>query len=316
MDLNAYFAENPMGGVHDAPEEGFRSGFVALVGRPNAGKSTLMNKVVGSKVAITSKTAQTTRQRIRAVLNGEGYQLVLVDTPGLHKPKDVLGEELNAAAVKALGDVDVVAMLVDCTQPIGRGDEWVAAQVARCDARRICVLTKADVATEAQVDAQRRAAEAMGEWDAMVLLSAKTGRNVRAFVEECVFLLPEGPRWFPADMVSDQTDESMVAEFVREKVLRSFRDEVPHSVGVKVERMEYVRKKQLYRIEATVLTERDSQKAMLIGKGGQAVKRIGSQARAELETLLGAKVYLELSVKVKRNWRSDEAQLRAFGYMD
>lgn len=316
MDLDAYFSENPMGGAGDDVDEGFRSGFVALVGRPNAGKSTLMNKVVGSKVAITSRTSQTTRQRIRAVLNGEGYQLVLVDTPGLHKPKDVLGEELNASATKALDDVDVVAMLVDCTQPIGRGDEWVAAQVAKCKARRICVLSKADLATPEQVEAQRAAAERLGEWDAMVLLSAKTGRNVDAFVEECVFLLPEGPRWFPADMLSDQTDESMVAELVREKVLRSFRDEVPHSVGVKVDSMEYVRKKQLYRIEATVLTERDSQKAMLIGKGGRAIKRIGSQARSELETMFGARVYLELSVKVKRNWRSDEAQLRAFGYME
>lgn len=316
MDLDAYFSANPMGGTQDGVPEGFRSGFVALVGRPNAGKSTLMNKVVGQKVAITSRTSQTTRQRIRAVLNGDDYQLVLVDTPGLHKPKDVLGEELNASATKALDDVDVVAMLVDCTQPIGRGDEWVAKQVSKCSARRICVLSKADLATPEQVEAQRASAEALGEWDAMVLLSAKTGRNVDAFVEECVFLLPEGPRWFPADMLSDQTDELMVAELVREKVLRSFRDEVPHSVGVKVDSMEYLGEKQLYRIEATVLTERDSQKAMLIGKGGRAIKRIGSQARSELETLFGAKVYLELSVKVKKNWRSDEAQLRAFGYMD
>lgn len=316
MDLDAYFAENPMGGAAEDAAEGFKSGFVALVGRPNAGKSTLLNKVVGAKVAITSKTSQTTRQRIRAVLNGDGYQLVLVDTPGIHKPKDVLGEELNDTAVRALGDVDVVAMLVDATSPVGRGDEWVAAQVAKAPAKRICVLTKADIATPGQVDAQRRAAEGLADWDAMVLLSAKTGRNVQAFVEECVFLLPNGPRWFPADMVSDQSEEAMVAEFVREKVLRTFRDEVPHSVGVKVESMEYVPKRQLYRIEAVLLTERESQKAMLIGKGGRAIKRIGSAARADLEALLGAKVYLELSVKAKRGWRSDEAQLRAFGYME
>lgn len=315
MDLDAYFAEHGDGLTLDAPE-GFKSGFVALVGRPNAGKSTLINRVVGAKVAITSKTSQTTRQRIRAVVNGDDYQLILVDTPGIHKPKDVLGEELNASAMKSLEDVDVVAMMIDATQPIGRGDEWVAAEILKCEAKRICVLSKSDIATPEQIESQRLAAEKLASWDAMVLLSAKTGRNVNAFIEECVYLLPEGPRWFPADMVSDQTEETMVAEFVREKVLRSFRDEVPHSVGVKVDKMEYVPKKQLYVIEATMLTERESQKAMLIGKGGKAIKRIGSQAREDLEALLGARVYLDLSVKVKRNWRSDEAQLRSFGYMD
>lgn len=315
MDIEEYFAN--MGTPElDEHEEGFKSGFVALVGRPNAGKSTLLNRVVGSKVAITSGTSQTTRQRIRAVVNGEGFQLVLVDTPGIHKPKDVLGEELNSAAIKSLEDIDVVAMLIDVTQPIGRGDEWVAAQIAKCDARRICVLSKSDLANADQVESQRIAADALCEWDAMVLLSAKTGKNVGAFIEECVYFLPEGPCWFPEDMVSDQTEESMIAEFIREKVLRSFRDEVPHSVGVKVEHLEYVPRKQLYVIEATMLTERESQKAMLIGKGGRAIKRIGTQARADLETILGAKVFLDLSVKVKRNWRSDEAQLRAFGYME
>lgn len=316
MDLNEYFAKNPMGGVAAEPAAGHRSGFVALVGRPNAGKSTLLNKVMDRKIAITSKTSQTTRQRIRAVLTSDDYQLVLVDTPGLHKPKDVLGEELNASACKALEDVDVVAMLIDSSAPIGTGDEWVASQVRACDAKRICVLTKSDIATPEQIDAQRAAAERLAQWDAMVLLSSQTGRNVQAFVEECVCFLPEGPRWFPPDMTCDLDDETMVAEFVREKVLRSFRDEVPHSVGVAVDSMEYSSKKQLYSISASIYTERDSQKAILIGKGGRAIRRIGTSAREDLEQLLGARVFLDLSVKVKRGWRSDEAQLKRFGYMD
>ncbi len=305
-----------MGGNSGATKDGFRSGFVALVGRPNAGKSTLLNSVIGTKIAITSGTSQTTRQRIRAVLTTDDFQLVLVDTPGLHKPKDVLGEELNASAIKALDDVDVVAMLIDSTAPIGTGDEWVAAQVRACDARKICVLTKNDIASAEQIESQRIAAEKLADWDAMVSCSARSGKNVDAFVEECVFFLPEGPRWFPPDMQSDLTDEMMVAEFVREKVLKGFREEIPHSVGVIVDSMTYSSKKQLYSIEASIYTERDSQKAMLIGKGGRAIKEIGSKARSDLEQLLGARVFLDLSVKVKKGWRSDEAQLRRFGYMD
>lgn len=316
MDLDEYFAKNPMGGAVAFDADGYRSGFVALVGRPNAGKSTLLNKVVGTKVAITSKTSQTTRQRIRGVLTTDEYQLVLLDTPGMHKPKDVLGEELNASALKALDDVDVVAMLVDASAPIGTGDEWVSAHVRASDAKKICVLTKNDLASPEELDAQRRAAEALCDWDAIVSLSSKTGYNVHAFVEECVYFLPEGPRWFPPDMQTDLTEEVMVAEFVREKVLQGFRDEVPHSVGVIVDAMDYNPKKQLYAIEASIYTERDSQKAILIGKGGRAIKRIGSQAREDLEALLGARVYLDLSVKVKKGWRSDEAQLRRFGYME
>ncbi len=316
MDLDAYFANNPMGGPTDATPEGFKSGFVALVGRPNAGKSTLVNEIVGFKVAITSKTSQTTRQRIRAVVNDDKFQLVLVDTPGLHKPKDVLGEELNDTAVKSLEDVDVIAMMIDASQPVGRGDEWVASQINRSHSPKICVLSKNDLATPEQINEQRIAAEKLADWSAMVSLSSKTRHNLHAFVEECVFLLPEGPRWFPADMQTDQTEEMLVAEFIREKILRTFRDEIPHSVGVKLDLMEYDQKKRLYRIYATVLTERESQKAILIGKGGSAVKRVGMQARDDLEALLGAKVFLDLSVKVKRNWRSDEAQLRAFGYAE
>lgn len=295
-------------------EDGFKSGFVTLVGRPNAGKSTLVNAIIGKKIAITSNTAQTTRHRFRAVLTRDEFQLVLVDTPGLHKPHDALGEELNTSALKALEDVDVAAMLIDASQPIGRGDEWVAERLMRARSKKICVLSKVDLASDEQIACQREAAERLGAWDAVVGLSSVTSKNVDAFVEEVVYLLPEGPKWFPEDMETDQPLDVVVAEFIREKILRSFHDEIPHAIGVVVDDMEYDRKKDLYRIFALVYVERDSQKGIIIGKKGAALKQIGTEARIDLEHLLGTRVYLDLSVKVKKNWRRDANQIRRFGY--
>lgn len=296
--------------------EGFKSGFVTLVGRPNAGKSTLLNAIMGKKIAITSNTVQTTRHRFRAVYSQDDFQMVIVDTPGLHKPQDALGEELNTLALKALEDVDVVAMLIDCSKPIGRGDEWVAEQVKRARAKKICVLSKTDIATPEQISAQREAAEKLMVWDAMVALSSESGRNVDAFIEEVEYLLPEGPAWFPRDMETDQPMEVVVAEFIREKILRSFRDEVPHAIGVAVEEMEFVKKSNLNRIYATVFVERESQKGIIIGKRGASIKQIGTEARRDLEQLLGTRIFLDLSVKVKKNWRRDANQIRRFGYGD
>lgn len=313
MDLDAFFAERPMGGTEQPLPEGFKSGFVTLIGRPNAGKSTLLNAIMGKKIAITSNTAQTTRHRFRAVLTRDDFQMIIVDTPGLHKPHDALGEELNTSAIKALDDVDVVAMLIDASKPIGRGDEWVAAQLKGSKAKKICVLSKTDIASPAQISAQREAAEKLAEWDAMVGLSSQTGRNVEAFVEEVVYFLPEGPRWFPADMETDQPIEVMVAEFIREKVLRSFYDEVPHSIGVQVEEMVY-EESGLARIFANIYVERDSQKGIIIGKRGSAIKKIGTEARRDLEHLLGTRVFLDLRVKLKKNWRRDATQIKRFGY--
>ncbi len=292
----------------------FRSGFVTFIGRPNAGKSTLINKIMGKKIAITSNTAQTTRHRFRAVLTREDSQLILVDTPGLHKPHDALGEELNTSALKALEDVDVVAMLIDSAKEVGRGDEWVAAQLANCRAKRILVLSKCDLATSEQIEAQRKAAADLCNWDKILVCSGETGEGVAALVDEVTALLPEGPKWFPDDMETDQPIEVVVAEFVREKILRSFRDEVPHAIGVKVEEMRYNKKNKTYGITAIIYVERDSQKGIIIGRGGQAIKQVGTEAREDLEQLLGTKVYLDLSVKVKKNWRRDASQIRRFGY--
>jgi GTP-binding protein Era len=296
--------------------EGFKSGFVSIVGRPNAGKSTLINALVGHKVAIVSDTAQTTRTRIRAVVNRADFQIVFCDTPGLHKPHDVLGEELNANALRALEDTDAVVMAIDLSAPIGRGDVWVASHVKDLRVPKICVLTKRDLVDDAQVMSQFEAARELANWDAIVVLSSKNGHNLEAFLEEVSHFLPEGPAWFPPDMDSDQSDEMLVAELIREKVLRGFYDEVPHSVGVYTDDMRYVKSKNLYTIQATIYCERDSQKAMLIGRRGAGIKKIGSAARVELEHVLGARVFLDLNVKTKKNWRQDEAQLTKMGYME
>jgi GTPase len=296
------------------PESETKSGFVALVGRPNAGKSTLTNAAVGSKIAITSDTPQTTRHRLRAVLDREDAQIVIVDTPGLHKPYDALGEELNRSALKALEDVDVVALLIDATKPVGEGDKWVAAHVAKSRAKKLLVITKADLAKGEQVNRQLVAAKKLVDFDDEVVLSAVSGFNLDGFAEAVVRFLPNGPRWFPRDMPTDQSFEVMIAEFVREKILRSMHDEVPHAVGVVVDEFEYDKKHEMNRIFATVYVERDSQKGIIIGKGGEMIRQIGTEARVDLEKLLAGRVYLDLKVKVKKDWRRDAAQIRRFGY--
>ena len=287
---------------------------MTLIGRPNAGKSTLLNTIMGKKIAITSNTAQTTRHRFRAVKTTDEYQLIIVDTPGLHKPHDALGEELNTSALKALEDVDVVAMLVDSSQPVGTGDEWVASQLAKIDTPKVLVLSKSDLVDDDAISAQIDAARKLSNWDAVIACSAETGINVDSFVETIVGFFEEGPQWFPADMETDQPLEVIVAEFIREKILLNFRDEIPHAIGVQTDELSYVRKKDLYRIAATVYVERDSQKGMIIGKGGASIKRIGTEARTDLERMLSARVFLDLSVKVKKNWRRDATQIRRFGY--
>ena len=284
LDAMAEAAEADGGAAQlDGPSgapEGFRSGFVALVGRPNAGKSTLLNACYGKKVAITSPVAQTTRRRLRAVVNRPGCQLVIVDTPGLHKPKDGLGSELKKTALNELSDVDVIAFVIDASAPIGSGDAWVAERVAAAKAPKVLVLTKADRADQAGLVSR---------------------------------YLPQGPKWFPDDMGTDEPDEVLVAEFVREKVLLRTREEVPHSVGVLCDAFERP-KRDLLRLHATVYVEREGQKGILVGRGGDMIKRIGTEARRDLERMFGCRVFLGLDVRVKPGWRDDEREIRRFGY--
>lgn len=297
------------------PEQGsFRSGFVTFIGRPNAGKSSLLNAIMGKKLAIASSTAQTTRHRFRAIYTTDDFQMVIVDTPGVHKPHDALGEELNTTALKSLEGIDVCAFLLDAHEPLGKGDEWVIKELSSVRSKKILVLSKIDLVDAEQIKSQVSLAIELCEWDDVVTLSSLTGENVDVFIDTASKLLPEGPLWFPRDMETDQPTEVLVSEFIREKILFHAYDEVPHAIGVVVDEMNYNRRKNLERIYATVYVERDSQKGIIIGKGGEAIKTVGTEARQDLEVLLGCKVFLDLNVKVKKNWRRDINQIRRFGY--
>ena len=295
------------------PDASFRSGFVALVGRPNAGKSTLLNACCGKRLAIASPVAQTTRRRLRGVIRLPDRQLIIVDTPGLHKPKDALGKQLNRSALGALADVDVVAMLVDATKPVGTGDEWVAAHVERVHAPKLLVLTKADLASRPQVEAQLEAARTLASFDDALVTSATEGFNVDAFINLASERLPEGPAWFPDNMSCDASEHELVSEFVREKALLLCHDEVPHSVAVTCDNISWATDGHAS-VSCTILVEREGQKGIVVGKGGSMVKRIGTAARRDVERLLGAKVYLELRVQVQPQWRRDANEIRRLGY--
>ena len=295
-------------------DKDFKSGFVALVGRPNVGKSTLLNACLGQKVAIESPVAQTTRKRLRAVVNTSDAQIVIVDTPGLHKPKDALGKELNRSALGELADVDAVAMLVDATKPVGRGDAWVANHVNACEASfKLLVITKADVSDPQTIAAQLKAANELADFDDSIVVSAREGFNVDGFLSVLVEHLPNGPRWFPEGMSHDASLEDLVAEFVREKAFLNLRQEIPHSVGVVCNSIEFAKDGHAS-IEATILVERESQKGIVVGAKGSMIKRIGIQARPDIERLMGCKVYLSLSVRVQPQWRRDRSEIRRMGY--
>lgn len=292
----------------------FHSGFVTLLGRPNAGKSSLLNAIMGKKLAIASSTAQTTRHRFRAIYTTDAYQMILVDTPGVHKPHDSLGEELNTTALKSLDGIDVVAFLLDASQPLGKGDEWILAHLKELRIPKILVISKSDLVDADTIAEQRTCAKEYIEWDGIVALSAKEHEGIDEFLTLTAQFLPPGPLWFPADTETDQPIEVLIAEFIREKILFNAYDEVPHAVGVVVDDMTYNRRKNLESIFATIYVERDSQKGIIIGKGGSCIKEIGSAARRDLEILLGCRVFLDLNVKVRKNWRRDLNQIRRFGY--
>ena len=277
-----------------------RSGFVTLVGRPNVGKSTLLNRMVGEKVSIVSDKPQTTRFAVRGVLTRPDAQLVFVDTPGFSKPRSAMGERLNATAGEALGGVDVVCLVLDATADVGRGDKWVAERVPRDG---VVVLNKVDAAPRAQVLAQLQRAGELG-FDEYVPVSAMTGEGVDRLVEVLVARLPEGPRWYPEDVTRDSDEDVWVAELVREQLLAVLREELPHSVACRV----VEREGQRVRVE--VLVERESQKGIVIGKGGSVLKAVGTAVRQQLPE----GTYLELVVKVSPDWQRRPGTLSRLGY--
>ena len=291
----------------------FRSGFVAVVGRPNVGKSTLVNALVGQKVSIVTDKPQTTRARIRGIRTTEDHQIVFTDTPGFHKPRTLLGQRLNQMVEESTADVEVVVHVVDGAAGVGRGDAFVAERrVKPVKALKVCAVNKIDLVKEPQLMAQLQAASELVEFDHLVPVSAKSGRGLAELLEVLVGELPEGPRYFEPEEVTDQPLELRIAEIVREKALALTRDELPHSVATQVEEME--RKEELTRIACVILVERDSQKGIVIGKGGAMLKKIGTLAREELELMLGTKVHLELRVKVQKEWQRDPRALTRLGY--
>ena len=338
-----------LGAAPDAPQAAaaqgdapFRSGFVALIGRPNVGKSTLLNQLVGQKVAITSPVAQTTRNRLRAILTTDEAQLVLLDTPGIHKPHHLLGQRLVQSARGAIGEVDVVLLLVDGSQPAGRGDAFIVELLRRSGMPVLVALNKWDqvapdqaeallasyrtllqVPFDAPPEAEQPAGGSDSPWSEasgastslpwpLFPVSALTGEGTEALVQALSAALPEGPHLYPPDAISDQPEQLLLAELIREQVLQHTREEVPHSVAVMIDRI--VEDGPRTAVLATVLVERSSQKGILIGKGGSMLRTIGQGARLQMQKLISGPVYLELFVKVVPNWRSHPGRLAELGY--
>ena len=301
---------------------GFRSGFVALIGRPNVGKSTLVNQLIGDKIAITSPVAQTTRNRLRAILTTDDAQLILVDTPGIHKPHHLLGERLVRSARSAIGEVDQVLLLLEGCEAPGRGDAFIVQLLRQQSLPVQVLLNKWDLVPLEQKDAAEAAyRELLSEttdWP-VHRCSALSGDGCPELVRAISSLMPEGPQLYPSDMVSDQPERLLMGELIREQVLLNTREEVPHSVAVSIDRIEEIPAKGKGNgrtaVLATVLVERKSQKGILIGKGGSMLKTIGQGARLQMQTLIDGPVYLELFVKVVPDWRSKPARLAELGYV-
>jgi len=292
---------------------GFRSGIVAIVGRPNVGKSTLVNALVGQKVAIVSDKPQTTRKEIRAVWNAPAVQIVFTDTPGFHKPRTLLGLRLNDLVGDAVDGVDLVVQVVDAAAGVGRGDAYVySSTVAPAGAPAICVVNKVDAVRGHAEVPQLAAAAGLGAFVEIVPVAAATGRGVDEVRQLIIARLPEGPPLYPTDEVTDEPIEARLAELVREQALAVTRQEVPHSIAVLVD--ELSRTKDVVTVHASLIVERDSQKGIVIGGGGATLREIGSRARTEMELVLGAKVYLDLHVKVFKEWQRDPRFLDRLGF--
>jgi GTPase len=292
-----------------------RSGFACVVGRPNAGKSTLLNALVGQKVAITSDRPQTTRHAVRGIVHRADAQLIVVDTPGLHKPRTLLGERLNDIVRTTLAEVDVIVFCVPANEKVGPGDKFIATELARLDKTPvIAVVTKTDAAERSEVAAQLLALSRLGEWAEIVPVSAVADEQVDLLTDLLVARLPTGPALYLDGELTDEPDMVMVAELIREAALEGVREELPHSLAVVVEEMAQREGKDLIDIHAVMYVERPSQKAIVIGSGGARLREVGTRARVQAEALLGSRVYLDLRVKVAKDWQRDPAQLRRLGF--
>ena len=297
---------------------GFRSGFACFVGRPNAGKSTLTNALIGTKVAITSSRPQTTRHAVRGILHRPDAQLVLVDTPGLHKPRTLLGQRLNDIVRETYAGVDVICFCVTADDKIGPGDRFIAAELAQVSTPVVAVVTKTDKASKQQVGEQLLAVSQLADWAEIVPTSAVSDFQVSLLADLLVGRLPEGPALFPDGELTDEPEQVMIGELIREAALEGVRDELPHSLAVTVDEMQLREDRPddrpLLDVYATVYVERDSQKAIVLGTGGARLKGVGTTARHQIESLLGMRVFLNLHVSVAKDWQKDPKLLKKLGF--
>jgi GTP-binding protein Era len=295
-----------------------KSGFTCFVGRPNAGKSTLMNALVGEKVAIMSSRPQTTRRAIRGVVNREDAQLVIVDTPGLHRPRTLLGERLNVLVRETFASVDVIGFCLPADEKVGPGDQWIARELAEARAPVVAIVTKVDKVSREKVAEHLLAVSALGDWADVVPVSSVKDVQMDVLLDVLISHLPAGPDLYPQGQITDEPEDVMVAELIREAALEGVHDELPHSIAVIIEEMvepgAETARHDVLEIRAQLYVERDSQKGIIIGKGGARLKEVGATARAGIERLLGRRVYLDLHVKVAKEWQRDPKQLGRLGF--
>lgn len=293
--------------------ENFKSGFVAIIGRPNVGKSTFMNRVIGQKIAIMSDKAQTTRNKIQGVLTQDDSQIVFIDTPGIHKPKHRLGDFMVKTAENTLNEVDAILFMINAKEGYGRGDQYILDLLQNVNRPVYLVINKIDLIHPDDLFPLIEQYKDKLEFQEVIPISALEGNNVTHLLDVLKAQLPEGPQYYPEDQVTDHPERFIITELIREKVLQLTREEIPHSIAVVMENMEKRDNNSLY-IQATIVTERKTQKGILIGKQGSMLKNIGKYARQDIEALLGSKIYLELWVKVKKDWRNKQNQLHEYGF--
>ncbi|AKS38953.1 GTPase Era [Anoxybacillus gonensis] len=296
--------------------EGYKSGFVAIIGRPNVGKSTFLNRVIGQKIAIMSDKPQTTRNKIQGVYTTDDAQIIFIDTPGIHKPKHKLGDFMVKVAQSALQEVDLILFMVNAVEGLGRGDEFIIERLKQVQTPVFLVINKIDEVHPDDLLPLIEQYRSLHSFAEVIPISALQGNNVETLLQQIKHYLPEGPQYYPAHQITDHPERFIIAEFIREKALHLTREEVPHSIAVVIDSIERRENGDTVYVAATIIVERDSQKGIIIGKRGQMLKEIGQRARADIEALLGSKVFLELWVKVQKDWRNKMAQLRDLGYRE
>ncbi len=297
-------------------ETEFKSGFISIIGRPNVGKSTFMNKVLGQKIAIMSDKPQTTRNKIQGVHTTENSQMIFIDTPGIHKPKHELGEHMMKVARNTLRETEVILFLVNVSEELGRGDAFIIEMLKNTTTPIILVLNKIDLVHPDKLIEQIEVYKDLLDFTDIVPISALQGNNIDRLLEVIEGHLPPGPMYYPEDRITDHPEHFIVGELIREKALHLTSQEIPHAIGVEVEKMKADSEGSKVHVQATIFVERESQKGMVIGKGGKMLKEIGKRARLDIENLLGSKVYLELWVKVQKDWRNKKNFIRGLGYRD